>query len=257
MTTLIDIVWVCALVAIAYMCIWFALALLLKRRDVVDSAWGLGFVLLAWVAYTVKNNETWVALAAALLVTAWGLRLFLHITTRNWKKSEDYRYAQLGKLTNAKFWLKTFTNVFLLQGVLMLVISLPVIGIMYTSSEPAWALVFIGMALWAFGIVFEAVADYQLRVFLRSKKGIMQTGLWKYSRHPNYFGESVTWWGAALVATAFGQWWGIAGAIVITLLVTRISGVPLLEKRYADNPEFQAYAKRTSIFFPLPPRKHV
>lgn len=243
------------LAVLAYMCVWFGLALVLKRRDVVDSAWGLGFVLVAWLAYALRNNDHWATSISAILVTVWGVRLFLHVTTRNWKKKEDYRYTQLGELGTVKLWARTFTNVFLLQGALMLLISLPVIGIMSASTTPASWLVTIGAAIWLFGIIFEAVGDYQLRVFLaRKQKGIMQSGLWRYSRHPNYFGEVTSWWGAAIIAVAYQQWWGILGAVVITILITKISGIPLLEKRYADNPAFKKYAKKTSIFFPLPPR---
>ncbi len=145
----------------------------------------------------------------------------------------------------------------MLQGLLMILISLPVIAVMH-SSELSYPLIGIaGLIIWAYGIGFEAIGDYQLQQFLKIKqKGeIMQTGLWKYTRHPNYFGEVAAWWGAAVVAIGFGQWWGIIGAGVITILITKISGIPLLEKRYADNPVFQDYAKRTSLFIPLPPKK--
>lgn len=235
------------------MTIWFMLAVVLKRRDIIDSAWGLGFVLVAWLAFTLRNNESFFAVASLLLVTIWGLRLFAHITIRNWKKKEDYRYQQMGQLSSATDWLRTYVKIFLVQGILLLIVSLPVVAIMQSPQEPYTLLAYGGLLIWVFGLVFEAVADYQLRQYLRSgKKGIMQSGLWKYSRHPNYFGEVTLWWGAALVAGAYGQWWGILGAFTITYLILKVSGVPLLEQRYADNPAFKAYAQRTSIFIPLP-----
>lgn len=254
LNTLSDIILVVLAAVLFYMIAWFILALVFKRRDVVDSAWGLGFVLVAATAYSQRNNESSIALMSLLLVALWGARLFVHITSRNWGKPEDYRYTQLGALTSSKMWLKVFYSIFLLQGGLMTLISLPVIAIMYSSQEPVQIIAVAGLAIWLFGIVFEAVGDYQLKQFLKTKKKgqIMQTGLWRYTRHPNYFGEITTWWGASIVAIAFGQWWGILGAFVITVLITRISGIPLLEKRYANDPAFQKYAKQTSILIPLP-----
>lgn len=256
MYSLSEIFSTLALTVLVYMTAWFVLAFILKRRDVVDSAWGLGFVLTSWTAYMLRNNEETVSLISALLVTAWGTRLFIHLTARNIKKSEDYRYKQMGELGSAKIWLKTFFSVFVLQGILLLSISLPIIGIMYGEHMQWPHLAQLGLLLWIFGIVFESVADYQLRRFIQSKKkGILQSGLWKYSRHPNYFGEVTVWWGAGIVSVAFGQSWGLLGALVIAFLILKISGIPLLEKRYAENAEYQKYARRTSIFFPLPVRK--
>ncbi len=258
MYSLLDVLLPTMLIMLVYVLAWFALGVLLRRRDIADSAWGLGFVLAAWNMYALRNNESLVALIASCLVTAWGVRLFLHISTRTWKKPEDPRYAALGKLGSLNFWFRTFYSVFLLQGVLIILVSLPILAIMYTTSEPLMPLVVIGFGLWIFGIIYESVADWQLRRFLRSgKKGIMQTGLWRTSRHPNYFGELVVWWGATTVAVAFGQWWGIIGAVVITVLITKVSGIPPLEKRYAGNPDFQKYAKRTSVLIPMPVKKHV
>ncbi len=254
LNTLTDIILVTLAAVLFYVIAWFILAIILKRRDVVDSAWGLGFVLVAVTAYSQRNNESSIALISLLLVTLWGVRLFAHITSRNWGRPEDYRYTQLGPLSSSKMWLKVFYSIFLLQGLLIILISLPIIAIMYSSKEPIQFIATLGVTVWLFGIVFETIGDYQLKQFLKSKKKdqIMQTGLWRYTRHPNYFGEVTAWWGASIVAVALCQWWGALGAVVITVLITKISGIPLLEKRYADNPQFQAYAKRTSVFFPLP-----
>src|ERR1700741_3757407 len=241
---------------LVYMLAWFMLAVILKRRDVVDSAWGLGFVLVAWLAYSMRNNESIVTNISFVLVGFWGVRLFAHLTTRNWNKKEDYRYITMGQLGTIKVWLKALTNVFLLQGVLMVIISLPVVAIMAANNTPNDLLVWLWGVVWLFGICFEAVGDYQLRQFIRNKKqGIMQSGLWRYTRHPNYFGEITVWWGAAIVAVAYQQWWGIIGALTITILITKISGVPLLEKRYAKDPDYQKYANRTSKLIPLPPKE--
>lgn len=249
---LVHIIWL----VFIYMTAWFMLAFILKRRDIIDSAWGLGFILVAIAAYFQRNNDSLIALLSLALVALWGIRLFAHITSRNWKKKEDYRYTQLGDLSSIKHWLKTYTNVFLLQGLLMIAISLPVIAIMYANDTPIPVIGAIGLAMWLFGIIFEAIGDYQLRQFIKKgKKGVMNSGLWKYTRHPNYFGEITAWWGAAVVALAFGIWWGILGAFVITILITQISGIPLLEKRYAHDKTYQAYAAKTSKLVPLPPKQ--
>lgn len=255
MNSLPSILSVVSLVVLIYMTLWFVLALILKRRDIIDSAWGLGFIAVAITAFLQRNNESAVAAVALALVSLWGLRLFLHITSRNWKKKEDYRYAQLGELKSAKFWLKTYTNVFLLQGVLMIAISLPVIAVMYSQNEPQYLVASIGAVIWLYGIIFESVGDFQLRQFIKAgKKGVMNTGLWRFTRHPNYFGEITAWWGAAIVALSVDQWWGILGAFVITALITKISGIPLLEKRYENDKAYQAYAAKTSKLIPLPPK---
>lgn len=257
MYSLAEIITILSLLVLAYMVSWFVLAVILKRRDVVDSAWGLGFVLVAWSAYLMRNNDTAFTFVSMLLVTVWGLRLFLHLTTRNWKKAEDYRYQQMGALSGLKIWFKTFVTVFLLQGILLLIISAPVIAIAYADHVSTRIGAGIGLLIWLFGIMFEATADYQLRRFIRAKHaGIMQNGLWRYSRHPNYFGEITAWWGASIVAASFGQWWGVIGALLITALIVKVSGIPLLEKRYADNPKYQKYARQTSILIPLPVKKY-
>lgn len=253
MYSLTEIYYTLVLTVILYMTAWFVLAVMLKRRDVVDSAWGLGFIVVALTAYAMRNTDQVTTHLALALVALWGVRLFISITLRNWGKNEDYRYKQLGELGTAKFWLRTYLSVFLLQGALMIAISTPVIAIMASQNQIDTQMYRLGALVWMFGIAFEAIADVQLRKFLRGgKKGVMNTGLWRYSRHPNYFGEITAWWGAAIVAFSVGQWWGIIGSLIITILLTKVTGVPLLEKRFAKNKEYQAYAKETSILIPLP-----
>lgn len=253
MNSLSDVLLTASLSVLVYMSAWFLLAVQLKRRDVVDSAWGIGFILVAWVAFSLRNNESVFSTIALLLVALWGLRLFTHIYLRNRNKKEDYRYQQLGELVSARFWLRTFFSIFMLQGLLMLMISLPVFAVMQATNEPITGIAILGASVWLFGILFEAIADFQLQQFLKAKKkGIMQSGLWRYSRHPNYFGEVTAWWGAAIMALAFHEWWGILGAWTITVLILKISGIPLLEKRYANDTAYQKYALQTSKFIPLP-----
>lgn len=237
---------------------WFIAARLTKRTDVVDSAWGLGFVFVAWIAWLLDSRQVDLRLLAVGFVSIWGIRLCAHITKRNLKKTEDYRYTAYREKWGDNYWLKAYVRIFLTQGFLLLVISLPVIAIMSVPHHPAvaWLLV-IGFIVWGGGIIFEAEADSELQKFIKTKKPgeIMTTGLWRYSRHPNYFGEVTTWWGAAIVAVSLNQWWGVIGAAAITVLITKVSGIPPLEKHYLGNKAFQTYAKRTSIFIPLPPKR--
>ena len=247
------------LVVFVYMTGWFVIARLTHRYDVVDSAWGLGFVLVGWVSLAVRSNFAVLPVVSAILVSLWGLRLFGHIASRNWRKSEDdHRYIALRDKWGDRHPQKFYTNVFLLQGLLLTAISLPMIGVA-ASTHTASFLTYIGFVIWLLGIVFEAVADRQLAVFVaRRPKGshqIMDKGLWHYSRHPNYFGEITVWWGASLVAISVGSWWGIIGAALITVLITKVSGIPLLEKHYDGNKAYEAYRARTSILIPLPPRQ--
>ncbi|TAH36608.1 DUF1295 domain-containing protein [Candidatus Saccharibacteria bacterium] len=246
-------------IVLAYMSCWYVLARLTGRLDVVDSAWGLGFVLVAWASLAITQNVSVVTLGSAVLASLWGLRLFAHIANRNWRKhTDDHRYIELQKNWGKQANRKAFTNVFLLQGALLLTVSTPLVTIAVKAGDSLNVGMWIGWGIWLFGILFEATADYQLARFIKNRPAgshaIMNTGLWRYSRHPNYFGEVTTWWGAGMVALSLGGWWGLVGPVVITLLITKISGIPPLEKHYADNAEYQTYAKKTSILVPLPPK---
>lgn len=238
-----------------YMTAWFVVARLADRADVVDTAWGLGFVYVAWLAWLIREKPGGVPFWAVVLVTIWGVRLALHILQRNVKKAEDHRYVVFREKWRPHFWRNAYVRIFLLQGVLLLAICSTAVASIIADAQ-ASQLALVGFAVWAMGIVCEAVADYQLGQFVKTKKPgeIMQAGLWRYSRHPNYFGELASWWGAALVGLSLGQWWAVIGAGVITLLITKISGIPLLEQHYASNPAFQEYKKHTSILIPLPRR---
>ena len=244
------------LVAIwAYMSVWFGFAAYLKRVDAVDTAWGLGFIYLGLITFFSQSGYGWLQRWVLILVGIWGLRLATHITKRNLKKSEDARYVVYRQKWGREFWSRAYTNIYLMQGLLILVVSLPVIAVLSSPHASLNVLSILGLGVGAFGIVFEATADYQLRSFLRSSKGgIMQSGLWHYSRHPNYFGEITTWLGFGLVAVSVGRWWGLLGPTVIAFLIIKISGIPPLEKRYANDKAYQVYAKRTSVLIPLPPK---
>ena len=245
-------------VLFVYMNLWFVVSLLKKRNDVADVAWGLGFVLLAWVSYFSAGNVTLPGLVVSTMVTIWGVRLSLHIYTRNRIKPEDYRYKAWRDAWGKWFYVRSYAQVFILQGILLYAIALPVLLINNSADISFNSLVAAGMFVWVVGFLFESIGDLQLKRFIRNpenKGKLMTTGLWAYTRHPNYFGEVTQWWGIWLIALATPIGYaGVIGPLTITLLILKVSGVPLLEQKMAENPDFAEYKRRVSVFIPLPPR---
>lgn len=242
-----------------YMTALFLIALFKRRNDVADIGWGIGFILIALYNLLSIGNVTVVSLIATLLVIIWGARLSLHIYKRNRGKPEDFRYQQWRQRWGRWFLIRSYLQVFLLQGFLMLLISLPLILIsgLYVERTP-W-LVPVGVAVWLFGFTFESVADKQLARFIAdpaNKGKLLTTGLWRYTRHPNYFGEVTQWWGIFIIAcSGLYGWITIVGPLTITFLILKVSGVPLLERSMEKNPAFAEYKRTTSEFFPFPPKK--
>jgi steroid 5-alpha reductase family enzyme len=249
-----------AVVVAALMLLTWLLSLVLKNASIVDIVWGFGFVLVAWAVRL--NVDEGLAARQNLLVgmtTLWGLRLAGYLFWRNHGKGEDYRYRAMRKHWGPRFGLISLATVFALQGVLMFTVSLPVqLGQTRDTPDIGWLAV-VGLAVWAVGIFFEWVGDAQLARFKGdpSNQGkVMNRGLWKFTRHPNYFGDACVWWGIALVAaeTTVGRW-GLIGALVMTILLRRVSGVVLLEKSLSKRKEgYAEYIAATSPFFPRPPR---
>ncbi len=244
------------------MTVWFVVALIKKDNSVADIAWGLGFVLIA--AVTLFRRGDWAArpVLATAVVLIWGLRLAAHILHRNRKRGEDYRYGEWRRKWGRSFVWRSYIQVFLLQGLFLFLISSSVILINRSTDAglmPLGPLEAAGTAVWVVGFLFETVGDAQLARFKKDQENrgkIMARGLWRYSRHPNYFGESLMWWGIYILALSVpGGWMTIVSPILITFLLVRVSGIPLLEKKYAGNAEFQAYARRTNAFVPWFPKK--
>jgi steroid 5-alpha reductase family enzyme len=261
-----------AVIIFVYFTIIFVIAQIKKNNSIVDMGWGTGFVLVAISTFVLNYMQTGIfsipGLILTILVTIWGLRLFFYISVRNWNKPEDYRYVDMRKKWGTKFVaLKAFFGVFMLQGVFMFTISTSIILINAYPLEPLsllnYILVAFGTLVWIFGFFFESVGDAQLRAFVKNpanKGKIMKYGIWKYTRHPIYFGEAVMWWGIFLISVFATERVGIIGLIspvVITYLLMYVSGVPLLEKKHKINPEFQEYAKVTNIFFPWFPKNQI
>lgn len=240
-----------------YMSGWFVISLLLRRNDVADVAWGLGFVVLAWSLYFSQPSAQFAA--GLLLVSIWGIRLSVHIFLRNKGKPEDFRYQKWRNDWGRWFYPRSFVQVFALQGLLMLFISAPIVALADGGGDSLRLINYFGVALWSIGFFFEAVGDYQLRQFMktpRSKGKVMNQGLWAYTRHPNYFGEVTQWWGIWLISCGTPWfWWALIGPVTITVLLLKVSGIPLLEKKYEGNKAYEVYKKQTSKFFPLPVKK--
>lgn len=243
-----------ALVVLIYMAAWYLAAQVLKNNGIVDIAWGLGFVLVSAVLLIRNQPADPVKILFLALIAAWGLRLAGHIARRAIGKPEDFRYANMRKKWGKAAPVKAFFFVFMLQGVLMLIVGSPAVAVMGSPARPLTILDAVGALIFAGGLLFESVADRQLAVHIRDprNKGMLMTrGLWSRTRHPNYFGEAVLWWGLGLIALSSRYGWaGLIGPLVITLLLRFVSGVPLLEKKYAGRPDWEAYKKTTPIFFP-------
>lgn len=247
-----------ALALLTYMSLWFIVSIIKKRNDIADIAWGLGFVLIAWLSFFI-SGFSFKAFLVNILVTVWGLRLALHIYKRNKDKPEDSRYLEWRK-TWKNFFLRSYFQIFIFQGVLLFLISLPVIFINYSTSNNFGTLDIIGFIVWVIGFYFETTGDKQLKEFVANpinKGKLMDKGLWRYSRHPNYFGEVVQWWGIFIITLSIsGSFFTIIGPLTITILILFVSGIPLLEKKYKGRADFEEYKKRTSMFIPLPPKKY-
>jgi steroid 5-alpha reductase family enzyme len=240
-------------------CLWFLAALKLRRNDVADVAWGAGFIVLTLAGHLAAATVSVRGLLLLALVILWGLRLSLYIAGRNLGKAEDPRYRKWREEWGAHATVRAFFQVFLLQGYLAVIILLPVTYVLAHPENSLTALDAVGFAFWLTGFGFEAIGDRQLARFKKdatNRGRIMSSGLWKYTRHPNYFGEVTLWWGIWLIAcTVPGGWKTFIGPVTISYLILRVSGIPLLEKRYEENTEFSEYRRRTSAFLPLPPKR--
>jgi steroid 5-alpha reductase family enzyme len=255
---MLEIVGQSALIIIIYASLWFIISLILKRNDIADIAWGLGYVLLCGF-YLYKGYDHPRQLLLYGLIFLWGLRLAIYILGRTRKKAEDFRYLNWRNEWGKYFYIRSYLQVYLFQGFfLLLVISPVMITTPFEQPQLVW-MDFLGVVLWITGFYFEVVGDNQLAKFKKdpaNRGKILQSGLWRYTRHPNYFGEVVLWWGIFLIAanSPYGIF-GIIGPITITFLLLKVSGIPMLERKYEGRKDFEAYKSKTSPFFPLPPKR--
>ncbi|TLW94598.1 DUF1295 domain-containing protein [Saccharomonospora piscinae] len=247
---------VTAVVVLALIVGTFAVALRRERYDLIDIAWGLGFAAVALVTFVRSTGDPAMRVLVTALTAAWGVRLAIHIGLRARVSGEDRRYADMRRRSGPA---RMFVRVYLVQAVLLWVVSLPVQVAQY-GEAPHPALIVAGVAVWLVGFVFEAVGDAQLRRFRadpRNRGRVLDRGLWRYTRHPNYFGDACVWWGLYLLAChSWPAAATIVAPIVMTALLARGSGKPITERHLArSRPDYADYVARTSGFVPLPPRR--
>lgn len=242
-----------ALLILMYMTLVFVLAQIVKDNSIVDIFWGLGFILIAVYSFfqdTEPDLRKWIV---TFLILLWGLRLSIHVFLRNRGRGEDFRYKHW-RDTWKFFILRSYLQIFFLQGIFMYIVSSPVFYINYCSKEPLGFFDTLGLVLFGTGFLFEAVADYQLADFRKNpanKGKIMTTGLWEKCRHPNYFGEAMLWWGFGCYAISLPNGWiTLISPLVMTLLLRFVSGVPMLEKKYQGRTDWEEYKKNTAPFVP-------
>jgi steroid 5-alpha reductase family enzyme len=243
------------LLALLFMTAVYFIARLRNRLDTVDAAWGLGFVVIAWV--TELRYPNGLSALLVVMVSIWGLRLSFHLWQRTRFRSDDKRYQELTKRWEQDVWKRAFYSIFLVQGFLVWLISLPVQLSSNPSNQLVW-LTALGLIVWIAGFVIESLADRQLQDYLRTKDRppVLKSGLWRYSRHPNYFGELTQWWAIGLIALQVSYGWvGLVGPLVLTYLIIFVSGLPPIERSRRDNKDYQQYKQQTSALIPLPPRK--
>jgi len=242
-----------------YFSLVFILALIVKKISIIDIFWGLGFVGIALFSFFTYGYDLPRQVLVTLLTCLWGLRLTLHLFPRVIRNEEDFRYKKFKENWGKNFYLRAYFQIFLAQGLLMLIIALPIILVNANLTEGFGLLDNIGIVIWSLGFIIETVADYQLKQFIAdptNKGKIMTEGIWAYSRHPNYFGESLIWWGLFCISVSAPYGYiTVLSPLVITLLLLFVSGVPLLENKYKNNQEYAEYSKKTSKFILWFPKK--
>lgn len=249
-------------IAVAMLLLWL-ISIPIQNASIADTFWGPAFAVVALIGWFLGDGDHDRRTLLAALTAVWGFRLGMHLALRNLGYGEDPRYARWRKRVEdagGNFTLRSLALVFALQGLLVIIVSLPVqAGQIAVTHRPLGALALAGTLLWMLGFLFEAVGDWQLRQFKANPANrgkLLDTGLWRYTRHPNYFGNACLWWGLWLIACdAPGLWWTAIGPALMTFLLLRVSGVSLLEKSLvASSPGYAQYQRRTSSFIPWLPR---
>ncbi len=236
--------------------VW-VISLIEGDSSIVDVFWGFGFVVLTWQSIFQGEQWSWHSITLASMVSLWGLRLTVYLGRRKLGKPEDYRYAAMRARYGAYFPVVSLFIVFLLQALLVWIVSLPIqVSLFGVQSWHATA--FVGIALWCIGLMFEAVGDYQLASFKsdpRNAGRVMDRGLWRYTRHPNYFGDFLVWWGIFFMCVQPNYaWWIVVSPLLMSFLLIRVSGVRLLEGALRTRiAGYEEYVSKTSSFFPMPP----
>ncbi len=245
---------------ICFMACGWPISLIKKNASIADRMWGPGFILIAWLTFFNTDGVLWRSLLLCSLTTLWGLRLSIHITWRSWGKGEDRRYTAWRKQSGPRFWYISLFKVFLLQALFLWLISLVIQYGQMPGRPISWTgFDILGLFLWIAGFWFEAVGDFQLARFKAdpaNKGRVMDQGLWHYTRHPNYFGETLMWWGLFVITLATPHsFWTIISPLTITVILLKVTGISLTEKNILETrPEYREYIRKTSAFIPWFPR---
>lgn len=257
----LNIYLIAGLLILGLMTLLWLLSLALKNSSIVDIFWGTGFVILAWVVFALTPQGYLPRkMLLTALVTLWGLRLSGYILWRNWGKPEDFRYQVWRDEAGAAWWWRSFFKVFLLQGVILWIVAAPLVAAQVSAlpDRLTW-LDGLALVIWPVGFFFEAAGDWQMARFKANpanKGKVLDRGVWRYTRHPNYFGDAAQWWAYYLIALAAGGWWTVFSPLLMTALLLRVSGVALLEKTLREEkPAYKEYIETTSEFIPWFPRK--
>lgn len=256
----LEIYAIVGLAILIYMTIIWIASLVLRDSSIVDIFWGAGFVVANWIYFALADGFPGRQWLVNVLVTIWGLRLSLYILWRNWGKGEDYRYRQMRAKAGGRWWWQSYFQVFILQGLLMWIISVPLLAAQFSATpDHLTAVDWIAVGVWIVGFFFEAMGDYQMARFKANpanKGKVLDRGVWHYTRHPNYFGDATQWWAYYLLALAAGAWWTIFSPVIMTTFLLRVSGVTLLEKNLQETkPQYRTYIETTSSFIPWFPKK--
>lgn len=251
---------VLAPIVLIYMTLVFVVAVWRKRNDLADVAWGPAFVLAAGASLALSPQWTGRSQVLFVLTLIWAIRLSLYIGSRNWKKSEDFRYKKWREEWGKSVLWRSYLQVFILQGLILLVVGLPLWLGIYQAQDSSWGVWdTVGLVLWLKGFFYEAVGDAQMASFRKNRTSpsqVMRQGLWKYTRHPNYFGEALLWWGIWVISVggAGAPVWTAVGPLLLTYLLLQVSGVVMLEKKYKGNADYLDYQRKTSAFIPWFPK---
>ncbi len=252
-----------ALLLGAFLLVVFGLALFLENNSIIDIVYGPLFVIALWslaLFWEHWSDRQWLLI---VLITLWGLRLGLRILRKNWRKPEDFRYHAWREAWTKRgmlyFFFRSLTQIYLLQGMVVLIVLAPVLLTFSQTQVPLMWLNYLGAGLWLIGFFFEAVGDWQLDRFIQNSANqgkLMTSGLWRYTRHPNYFGESTMWWGIFFLVLGLPlSPLALVSPLLITFLLLKVSGIPMLEARFAGRPDWEEYKRKTSAFFPWFPKK--
>lgn len=249
------------LLIISLLTILWLISVFIKNVSIVDIFWGMGFLFINLYYFLASDEFYTRKIILLVLVTLWALRLSIYLAWRNIGKGEDYRYQEFRKkYGEERYWWVSFFQVFLLQGILIVLVSLPLLATNFETQNDYLNLFdYLAILFWVIGFIFESVGDYQLSKFKMNPNNrgkVLNTGLWKYTRHPNYFGDTMVWWAYAILSIASQNYWSFIGSIIMTLLILKVSGVALLEKSLKDKKlEYLEYIRKTNSFFPWFPKK--